>query len=63
MRALAVLEAGASLTEDELLAFCRERLSTLKCPRSVEFVADLGRTTMGKVNKRALRAPYWSDVS
>jgi long-chain acyl-CoA synthetase len=44
----------------ELVAFCRERLSHYKCPRTVEIVEDLGRTTMGKINKRALRAPYWA---
>ncbi|MEO5902183.1 MAG: AMP-binding protein [Ilumatobacteraceae bacterium] len=44
----------------ELVAWCRERLSHYKCPRRVEFVDDLGRNTMGKVNKRRLRAPYWS---
>jgi len=44
----------------ELVAWCRERLSHYKCPRRVELVDDLGRTTMGKVNKRRLRAPYWS---
>ena len=44
---------------DAILAFCRERLSHIKCPRSIEFVDDLGRSTMGKINKRALRAPYW----
>ena len=43
----------------EVLAFCRERLSHFKCPRSIEFVDDLGRNTMGKINKRKLRAPYW----
>ncbi|AHH18412.1 putative fatty-acid--CoA ligase [Nocardia nova SH22a] len=43
----------------ELDAFCRERLSRYKCPRSYEVVPDLGRTTMGKINKRVLRAPYW----
>ena len=43
----------------ELVAFCRERLSHYKCPRTVEIVDDLGRTTMGKINKRTLRAPYW----
>ncbi len=43
-----------------LIAWCRERLSHYKCPRSVELVDDLGRTTMGKINKRALRAPYWA---
>ncbi len=46
---------------DELIAFCRERLSGYKCPRSVDIVETVGRTTMGKVNKRALRAPYWAD--
>jgi long-chain acyl-CoA synthetase len=42
----------------ELIAFCRQRLAHYKCPRTVEFVATVGRTTMGKVNKRALRARY-----
>jgi long-chain acyl-CoA synthetase len=44
----------------ELIGACRDRLAHYKCPRSIEFVATVGRTTMGKVNKRALRAPYWS---
>ena len=44
---------------EEIVAWCRERLSHYKCPRSLEWVADLGRTTMGKINKRKLRAPYW----
>ena len=43
----------------ELLVFCRERLSHYKCPRSIELVSDLGRNSMGKLNKRSLRAPYW----
>jgi long-chain acyl-CoA synthetase len=44
---------------EEVIAWCRERLSHYKCPRSLEWVTDLGRTTMGKINKRKLRAPYW----
>ncbi len=51
--------ASAPPSGAELLAFCRERLSHYKCPRSVDIVEDLGRNTMGKVNKRTLRAPYW----
>jgi long-chain acyl-CoA synthetase len=43
----------------ELIAFCRQRLTHYKCPRSVEIVESVGRNAMGKVNKRALRAPYW----
>ena len=46
----------------EVLAFCQERLSKYKCPRTVEFVSDLGRNTMGKINKRKLRAPYWEKT-
>ena len=48
---------------EELIRWCRQRLSHYKCPRSVDLVDDIGRTTMGKVNKRALRAPYWPDTS
>jgi len=43
----------------ELIDWLRARLSHYKCPRSVDFVDDLGRNTMGKINKRKLRAPYW----
>ena len=45
----------------ELLAFCRERLAHYKCPRSVEFVSDLGRNALGKLNKKRLKAPYWEQ--
>ena len=47
----------------ELLAYCRERLTRYKCPRTIEVVTDLGRTAMGKINKRSLRAPYWADAT
>ena len=46
-------------TSDELIGLCRSKLSGYKCPRTVEVVATIGRNAMGKVNKRALRAPYW----
>jgi len=44
---------------DELNAFCRASLAGFKCPRSYDFVDDIGRTVMGKVNKKALRQKYW----
>ncbi|HJU17164.1 MAG TPA: acyl-CoA synthetase [Stellaceae bacterium] len=43
----------------ELIAFCRARLSHVKCPRSIDFVAELPRTPTGKLLKRVLRDPYW----
>ncbi len=48
---------------EELIAWCRERLSHYKCPRTLDYVDDLGRNTMGKINKRKLRAPYWENAS
>ncbi|ANI76768.1 MULTISPECIES: AMP-binding protein [Sphingobium] len=46
-------------TADELNAFCRASLASYKCPRSYEMVDDIGRTVMGKVNKKALRQRFW----
>ena len=43
----------------DLNAFCREALAGFKCPRSYDFVDDIGRNAMGKINKKALRARYW----
>ena len=60
LKALVMLRDPSSPPDpSEVLGFCRERLSHFKCPRTVEFVDDLGRNTMGKINKRKLRAPYW----
>jgi acyl-CoA synthetase (AMP-forming)/AMP-acid ligase II len=44
---------------EELSALCRSKLAGYKCPRTIEVVVTVGRNAMGKVNKRALRAPYW----
>jgi acyl-CoA synthetase (AMP-forming)/AMP-acid ligase II len=44
---------------DELNAFCRQSLAGYKCPRSYDFVSDIGRNIMGKVNKRELKKKYW----
>ncbi len=43
----------------ELMAFCREHLAGFKCPRSVDFVAELPRLPTGKLLKRELRKTYW----
>jgi long-chain acyl-CoA synthetase len=45
--------------EAELIAFCRERLSRIKCPRTIDFEAELPRTPTGKLVKRHLRDRYW----
>ncbi|MEY2416972.1 MAG: hypothetical protein QOH53_2306, partial [Ilumatobacteraceae bacterium] len=51
-------QAGPEL-ERELIAFCRERLADVKCPRSVDFRAELPRHPTGKLYKRLLKDEYW----
>jgi long-chain acyl-CoA synthetase len=45
--------------EAELIGFCRDHLAHHKCPRSVDFEAELPRTATGKLLKGALRDCYW----
>src|SRR4051794_32416152 len=59
LKALVVLRPGHAAEPAELIAFCRDHLSHYKCPRTVDLVDDLGRNTMGKLNKRTLRKPFW----
>jgi long-chain acyl-CoA synthetase len=46
---------------DELIAFCRQHLAHLKCPRSVDFEEQLPRLPTGKLYKRLLRDRYWGE--
>jgi acyl-CoA synthetase (AMP-forming)/AMP-acid ligase II len=43
----------------ELIAYCREHLSHVKCPKSVDFMEELPRHPTGKLYKRLLRDKYW----
>jgi long-chain acyl-CoA synthetase len=43
----------------ELASWCRARLAAYKCPKTYAFVDTLPRNAMGKIDKRALRRPFW----
>ncbi|MGY1616078.1 AMP-binding protein [Geodermatophilus sp. SYSU D00691] len=58
LRAL-VVPAGTPLDPAELAGWCRKHLAAYKCPKSYELVDALPRNVMGKLDKRALRRPYW----
>jgi fatty-acyl-CoA synthase len=53
--AFVVLQPGASVTEQELRAFCRENLAHFKVPQTCNFVTELPKTATGKVQKYVLR--------
>ncbi|HEY2399789.1 MAG TPA: AMP-binding protein [Steroidobacteraceae bacterium] len=58
VKAVVVIRKDASLTEAELIAHCKTRIAGYKCPKSVEFVADLPRLATGKLDKPGLRARH-----
>jgi len=53
-------EAGPALAA-ELIAYCHAHLSSIKCPKSVDFEPDLPRHPTGKLYKRLLKDRYWAD--
>ena len=60
VHAVVVLKAGMTATEDDLKAWCRERIAGFKIPKSIEFrTTPLPLSGAMKVLKRELRAPYW----
>jgi fatty-acyl-CoA synthase/long-chain acyl-CoA synthetase len=56
-----VVPRGDSATEDDLLSFVDEELADYKKPKSVEFRESIPKTPYGKMDKKALREPYWED--
>ena len=55
VKAWVVLRDGQTVAEQELRAFCREHLAPYKVPATIEFRAELPKTMVGKVLRRALR--------
>jgi long-chain acyl-CoA synthetase len=55
-------EAGDRL-RDELTAFCRANLSSVKLPRRIEFMEELPRHPTGKLYKRLIRDAYWAKAA
>ena len=51
-----VLKPGQTLSEEEVLAHCKEKLAAYKLPRLVEFREELPKTLVGKVLRKELRA-------
>ena len=60
VKAIVVPAPGARLSEAEVIAFAGSQLAGYKKPKSVDFVTDLPKTTIGKIDKKVLRAPHWT---
>lgn len=62
VHAIVVMQEGQSVSEDELVKHCRERIAGYKLPKSVSFRTEpLPLSGAGKVLKTELRKPFWKD--
>jgi fatty-acyl-CoA synthase len=59
IKALVVVAEGETVTEEDLIAWCKQKAAGYKAPTTVEFRDELARTATGKLQKFKLRAPYW----
>jgi long-chain acyl-CoA synthetase len=55
-------DSSGPALEQALIDYCRERLAREKCPRSIDFRAELPRHQTGKLYKRLLRDEYWPST-
>jgi acyl-CoA synthetase (AMP-forming)/AMP-acid ligase II len=59
VKAIIELKPGAVASAEELIALCKDKVGSMKAPKSVELVEALPRSPVGKVLKKDLRAKYW----
>nr|WP_263328400.1 fatty acid--CoA ligase family protein [Neobacillus sp. Marseille-Q6967] len=57
-----VVRKNLSLTEEELLEYCKEHLAKYKVPASIEFLEELPKNTTGKILRRALKTQVTQSV-
>jgi len=55
VKAFIVPREGETLTEEEVMSFCKEKLAAYKRPKTVEFRKDLPKSAVGKILRRRLR--------
>jgi fatty-acyl-CoA synthase len=58
VKAIVVLKDGHSVTEEEIILHCKDRIARYKAPKSVDFVPELPKTGSAKIYKKGLRERY-----
>ncbi|VCU68382.1 Long-chain-fatty-acid--CoA ligase [Pigmentiphaga humi] len=61
VKAVVVLRPGADVSAEQLIAMVKERKGSVNAPKSVDFIDAMPLTAVGKPDKKALRAKYWSS--
>lgn len=61
VHAVVVLRDGAGASADELIAAVKKELGSVSAPKTIAFIGELPVNPAGKVDKKALRAPFWAN--
>ncbi len=61
VHAAVVLRPGAEASADELIAAVKQELGSVSAPKTIAFAGELPVNPAGKVDKKALRAPFWAN--
>ncbi|MBW2366759.1 MAG: long-chain-fatty-acid--CoA ligase [Deltaproteobacteria bacterium] len=59
VQAVVVLKSGMSVSEEALIAHCKESLAGYKCPKKIELWEELPKTAVGKILRKDVRATFW----
>jgi fatty-acyl-CoA synthase len=62
VKALVVLREGRKSSAEEVIAHCKAKLGGVKSPKTVEFRKEIQKTAAGKIDRKALRAPFWEGA-
>ncbi len=62
VKAVVQLDDGANLDSETILKSSKEKLGSVKAPKTVDFVEDFPRSANGKILKREVRDRYWKDA-
>ncbi len=62
VKAVVQLKAGATATTEDLIAYCKAELGSVKVPKSIDYVTVLPKSAVGKLLKRDLREKYWQGA-
>jgi acyl-CoA synthetase (AMP-forming)/AMP-acid ligase II len=60
VKAVVQLRPGGRVEAEDVIAVCKQKLGSVKAPKTVEFVDELPRSPVGKVLKKALKAKSWA---
>jgi acyl-CoA synthetase (AMP-forming)/AMP-acid ligase II len=63
VHAVVVIKEGFTVTEADIMSYCKDNLSGFKRPKSVQFIDALPKNPQGKILKRELRAPFLKDAT